>query len=347
MNRKSFLTELRNLLSFLDPEDREAVLERYAAMFDEAGENGEEELLASLGSPVRQVLVIEREFRNKPMRSRSVWETKPGKTSHRAAAEEPAEYAEEPAEYAEEPVEYAEEPAEYAEEPVEYAEEPVEYAEEPAEYAEEPVEYAEEPVEYAEEPVEYAEEPAAENAKESSDLSAEARRFVEKMEADIRSEMENESAAAEDAMAAHLSAELIPAPEEAAAESAPAPAEEKAPAKKPSGGRVFGAVLVTIPMIALAIIGFALSLALAAVFVGLGVGCGFAGVYSAGYLFGGTMTFMPDLLLMGGAALVCLGLMLLFVWSGLWILIGGCRLTVQLIAGVYRSILKKGDSNHG
>ena len=64
MNRKSFLAELRSLLAFLDAGERERVLSRYERMFDEAGPEGESAVIRCFGSPVRQVLQIEREYRD-------------------------------------------------------------------------------------------------------------------------------------------------------------------------------------------------------------------------------------------------------------------------------------------
>ena len=62
INKKAFMTELRNLLAFMDEEDRSRVLQRYERMFESAGETGEDALIRSLGSPVRQVLAIEQEY---------------------------------------------------------------------------------------------------------------------------------------------------------------------------------------------------------------------------------------------------------------------------------------------
>ena len=63
MNRKSFMAELRSLLAFLDAAERDRVLNRYERMFDEAGTEGETTVVRCFGSPVRQVLQIEREYR--------------------------------------------------------------------------------------------------------------------------------------------------------------------------------------------------------------------------------------------------------------------------------------------
>lgn len=63
MNRKSFMAELRSLLAFLDAAERDRVLNRYERMFDEAGAEEEAAVIRCFGSPVRQVLQIEREYR--------------------------------------------------------------------------------------------------------------------------------------------------------------------------------------------------------------------------------------------------------------------------------------------
>ena len=57
------MAELRSLLAFLDAAERDRVLSRYERMFDEAGPEGEATVVRCFGSPVRQVLQIEREYR--------------------------------------------------------------------------------------------------------------------------------------------------------------------------------------------------------------------------------------------------------------------------------------------
>ncbi len=65
INRLKFLKELRSLLCFMRPADREAALRQYEARFDEAGPEGEGALLLELGSPVKQVVLLEKEYRKK------------------------------------------------------------------------------------------------------------------------------------------------------------------------------------------------------------------------------------------------------------------------------------------
>ena len=133
MNRKSFMAELRSLLAFLDAAERERVLNRYERMFDEAGAEGEAAVIRCFGSPVRQVLQIEREYRE----AVASGETPFADGDVAAVAEEPE--APEETEIIEE--EYAEtelvsdEAASETEEPMpeEIAEEPETLPEEPAE----------------------------------------------------------------------------------------------------------------------------------------------------------------------------------------------------------------------
>lgn len=150
MNRKSFMAELRSLLAFLDAAERERVLNRYERMFDEAGAEGEAAVIRCFGSPVRQVLQIEREYRE----AVASGETPFADGDVAAVAEEPeapeeteiieGEYAEtelvsvETAPETEEPMpkEIAEEPDILPEEPVETAPEaPVAAAPESPAYA--------------------------------------------------------------------------------------------------------------------------------------------------------------------------------------------------------------------
>jgi uncharacterized membrane protein len=51
MTRKEFMQELRDRLSPMPPNEREAALSFYEEYFDEAGPNREQEVIAELGSP--------------------------------------------------------------------------------------------------------------------------------------------------------------------------------------------------------------------------------------------------------------------------------------------------------
>ena len=146
---------------------------------------------------------------------------------------------------------------------------------------------------------------------------------------------------------------IVPAAEPVPVKEEPRPAEvpvraEPEPEKGPSGGRVFGAVLVTIPMIAVWVILIGISLLLGAAVIAVAAAFCFAGVYLAGYIFSGMFTFTPDLLMVIGGALIAFALALLFMWLGLWIAIGGIIDTVKLSRSIYRGILgKKKEEKHG
>lgn len=59
------MAEMKALLSFMDAEDRLKVMRRYERRFDAAGREGEDALIRELGSPVRQILMIEKEYRER------------------------------------------------------------------------------------------------------------------------------------------------------------------------------------------------------------------------------------------------------------------------------------------
>ena len=56
---------MKALLSFMDTEDREQALRYYERLFELAGEDGEEGLLDDFGSPLRQVLHLEKRYRER------------------------------------------------------------------------------------------------------------------------------------------------------------------------------------------------------------------------------------------------------------------------------------------
>ena len=155
--------------------------------------------------------------------------------------------------------------------------------------------------------------------------------------------------------------EILPE-EESFPEEAEEAAEAEEPAEEPeaeeeyeyeeietrrpvSGGRAFAAVVVTIPMLAVWVLLFGLSLALGIAVLGIGAALLAAGVYLTGYVFNGAIVRMPDLLLTAGATLAAFALALLLLWTGISIAVAGCTLTVRLTRSIYRAILypKKGE----
>ena len=421
MNRKSFMAELRSLLAFLDAAERDRVLNRYERMFDEAGPEGETTVVRCFGSPVRQVLQIEREYREAvangetpfadgeaagPEETEAPEETEIIEEEYTGAhirAEESEPEAEEPLpedlpeELIEELPEELPEPEpeeEIAAEPEIDLDEldfsdlgltftkkpaapvmPAAPEEEPEEKAgktpdvpaenEEPLPleplYPEEvlPEEEADKPAPPdAEEPAGEPAGEPADGAAE--ETADEAPAEPEPEMP-EPEEPETPDGAEDVSEILPE-EESFPEEAEEAAEAEEPAEEPeaeeeyeyeeietrrpvSGGRAFAAVVVTIPMLAVWVLLFGLSLALGIAVLGIGAALLAAGVYLTGYVFNGAIVRMPDLLLTAGATLAAFALALLLLWTGISIAVAGCTLTVRLTRSIYRAILypKKGE----
>lgn len=447
MNRKSFMAELRSLLAFLDAAERDRVLNRYERMFDEAGPEGETTVVRCFGSPVRQVLQIEREYREAvangetpfadgeaagPEETEAPEETEIIEEEYTGAhirAEESEPEAEEPLpedlpeELIEEQPEELPEPEpeeEIAAEPeinldeLDFSDLGLTFTKKPAAPVmpaapeEEPEEEAgetpdgpaedEEPLPleplYPEEVLPDDEPRRIESADEILDalLADAAAELLPEEEADKPAPPDAEEPAGEPAdVAAEETADEAPAepepempepeePEEPetpdgaedvseippAEESFPEEAEEAAEAEEPaeepeaeeeyeyeeietrrpvSGGRAFAAVVVTIPMLAVWVLLFGLSLALGIAVLGIGAALLAAGVYLTGYVFNGAIVRMPDLLLTAGATLAAFALALLLLWTGISIAVAGCTLTVRLTRSIYRAILypKKGE----
>lgn len=447
MNRKSFMAELRSLLAFLDAAERDRVLNRYERMFDEAGPEGETTVVRCFGSPVRQVLQIEREYREAvangetpfadgeaagPEETEAPEETEIIEEEYTGAhirAEESEPEAEEPLpedlpeELIEEQPEELPEPEpeeEIAAEPepavlpeidldeLDFSDLGLTFTKKPAAPVmpaapeEEPEEEAgetpdgpaedEEPLPleplYPEEILPDDEPRRIESADEilGALLADAAAELLPEEEADKPAPPDAEEPAGEPADgAAEETADEAPAepepempePEEPetpdgaedvsenlpAEESFPEEAEEaEEPAEEPeaeeeyeyeeietrrpvSGGRAFAAVVVTIPMLAVWVLLFGLSLALGIAVLGIGAALLAAGVYLTGYVFNGAIVRMPDLLLTAGATLAAFALALLLLWTGISIAVAGCTLTVRLTRSIYRAILypKKGE----
>lgn len=423
MNRKSFMAELRSLLAFLDAAERDRVLNRYERMFDEAGPEGETTVVRCFGSPVRQVLQIEREYREAvangetpfadgeaagPEETEAPEETEIIEEEYTGAhilAEESEPEAEEPLpeDLPEELIEELPEPEpeeEIAAEPepavlpeidldeLDFSDLGLTFTKKPAAPVmpaapeEEPEEEAgetpdgpakdEEPLPleplYPEEllPEEEADKPAPPDAEEPAGEPADgaAEETADETPAEPEPEMlepETEPEEPETPDGAEDVSENLPA-EESFPEEAEEAAEAEEPAEEPeaeeeyeyeeietrrpvSGGRAFAAVVVTIPMLAVWVLLFGLSLALGIAVLGIGAALLAAGVYLTGYVFNGAIVRMPDLLLTAGTTLAAFALALLLLWTGISIAVAGCTLTVRLTRSIYRAILypKKGE----
>lgn len=420
MNRKSFMAELRSLLAFLDAAERDRVLNRYERMFDEAGPEGETTVVRCFGSPVRQVLQIEREYREAVANGETPFADGEAAGPEETEAPEETEIIEE--EYtgahirAEESEPEAEEPL-----PEDLPEELIEELPEELPEPEPEEEIAAEPeidldeLDFSDLGLTFTKKPAApvmpaapeeepeEEAGETPDVPAEneeplpleplyPEEVLPEEEADKSAPPDAEEPAGEPAdVAAEETADEAPAepepempepeePEEPETpdgaedvseilpeeESFPEEVEEAAEAEEPadepeaeeeyeyeeietrrpvSGGRAFAAVVVTIPMLAVWVLMFGLSLALGIAVLGIGAALLAAGVYLTGYVFNGAIVRMPDLLLTAGATLAAFALALLLLWTGISIAVAGCTLTVRLTRSIYRAILypKKGE----
>ena len=414
LNRKSFMAELRSLLAFLDAAERDCVLNRYERMFDEAGPEGETTVVRCFGSPVRQVLQIEREYREAvangetpfadgeaagPEETEAPEETEiieEEYTGVHIRAEESEPETEEPLpdelieEQPEEPLPEPEPEEEIAAEPeidldeLDFSDLGLTFTKKPAapvmpaapeeEPEEEAGETPEEPAEdeeplpleplYPEEvlPEEEADKPAPPDAEEPAEEPADvaAEETADEAPAEPEPEMP-EPEEPETPDGAEDVSEILPA-EESFPEEAEEAAEAEEPAEEPeaeeeyeyeeietrrpvSGGRAFAAVVVTIPMLAVWVLLFGLSLALGIAVLGIGAALLAAGVYLTGYVFNGAIVRMPDLLLTAGATLAAFALALLLLWTGISIAVAGCTLTVRLTRSIYRAILypKKGE----
>ncbi len=419
LNRKSFMAELRSLLAFLDAAERDRVLNRYERMFDEAGPEGETTVVRCFGSPVRQVLQIEREYREAvangetpfadgeaagPEETEAPEETEIIEEEYTGAhirAEEGEPETEEPLpedlpeefieEQPEEPLPEPEPEEENAAEPepavlpeidldeLDFSDLGLTFTKKPAvpvmpaapeeEPEEEAGETPEEPAEneeplpleplYPEEVLPDDEPRRLESADEILDalLADAAAELLPEEEADKPAHPDAEESAGEPADgAAEETADEAPAEPEPETPEPEEPAEEpeaeeeyeyeEIETRRPvSGGRAFAAVVVTIPMLAVWVLLFGLSLALGIAVLGIGAALLAAGVYLTGYVFNGAIVRMPDLLLTAGTTLAAFALALLLLWTGISIAVAGCTLTVRLTRSIYRAILypKKGE----
>lgn len=428
LNRKSFMAELRSLLAFLDAAERDRVLNRYERMFDEAGPEGEMTVVRCFGSPVRQVLQIEREYREAvangetpfadgeaagPEETEAPEETEiieEEYTGVHILTEESEPEAEEPLpedlpeelieEQPEEPLPEPEPEEEIAAEPepavlpeidldeLDFSDLGLTFTKKPAapvmpaapeeELEEEAGETPDGPAEdeeplpleplYPEEvlPEEEADKPAPPDTEEPAGEPADgaAEETADEAPAEPEPEMpepETEPEEPETPDGAEDVSEILPA-EESFPEETEEAVEAEEPAEEPeaeeeyeyeeietrrpvSGGRAFAAVVVTIPMLAVWVLLFGLSLALGIAVLGIGAALLAAGVYLTGYVFNGAIVRMPDLLLTAGTTLAAFALALLLLWTGISIAVAGCTLTVRLTRSIYRAILypKKGE----
>lgn len=269
------MAEMKALLSFMDAEDRLKVMRRYECRFDAAGRDGDAALIKELGSPVRQVLMVEREYREREEAGL------PGIADEEIMEEEPA-----------------------------------------------------------------AEESVSAEAEEASEdeQAREAEAALLVMEKLLSDDTQEELLAQEEVSEEESPAEE-PYEEVEEDDEVDEPTAGTVTAGAPGTGRVIGAVALTPLMIVLALVGVALTAVLTAIGVLPGLGLGAAAVYLALYAMN-SMSFLPDILLVSGAAIVALALCIFFLWLGIWLLVEGITLTIRLISRVYGKVLRKGGADN-
>lgn len=331
INRKGFLAELRSLLAFMDPEDRERALRHFERLFDRAGEAGEEELLERLGSPVRQVLEVDREYR---------WAKKEGRTIYaEELSDEPPVTGESAPDREDKAVVGLTQTVREAAAELEKtaaSEDDGGNTDKTSPVPAEELEY--EGSLFPEDEV--PDIPVLSDRDEDRDEPA----FPNWAEAKPRAIGEQKAGAWETAKGEPDSdvERIMQFASASLAENDEEPEEGfEQVEERPGAGRVFAAVLVTVPLILLWIVGLVLSLVLGAAMMAIGFAFCAAGVYFAGYAINGFIAYMPDLLLVCGGALACFALALFFLWFGLWFAVGGCVALVRVTSGIYRGILKK------
>ena len=321
---------MKALLSFMDAEDREQALRYYERLFELAGEDGEEGLLDDFGSPLRQVLHLEKRYRERQESGMPLFDEE----------EFPAGEAAEPEQPAEEPADaFSGEDAPSAEENG-GEEEPAETGggEEPAETGEiaEAADYAEEVTPSQESLPGEETVPAAAEA-EGETEEGETFAPYDELPSQVLSDAAGEMLAEID-----FGAEEEPIPPETREEELPrAEAEAESAGEKTSGARVAAALLLSPLMVLLAAAGVLLTFALSAIPLALCALFGAASLYLALYAVT-SMPYLPDMLLVLGVAVGLLAATVFFLWGGLTLLSGGIGKTIRLIATLFGRVLGKG-----
>jgi hypothetical protein len=77
---------------------------------------------------------------------------------------------------------------------------------------------------------------------------------------------------------------------------------------------------------------------------GFRCGLGACGVYLIAYGIV-VLGYIPDILMLIGAGLAGAAIALVLIWFGLWILILGIRLILNILRSVYRGMLRGGASH--
>lgn len=298
IDKAKYLMELKGLLSFMDADEKAATVAAYKRLFEQAGPAREQALIEELGSPVRLVLKLEKDYRNGKLNEVLA------ETAFRFADESKDTEGEN---YDSENV--AQEEGE-GESPFEAEETPAVGSDRPSLEEEAPVEEAiSEPApgqgENAEEPIggEAEKRPTEEKTPEKARKKTGAKKEKKENKKD-KKEKDN--------------------------------SDSEAPAK----GSTALAVILTPFLIVLAALVLTLVLLCAAVPGSVGALFSLVGGYFAKYaLF--SMSYVPDILMVLGLAVVLFGLTFGLLGIVLRLLFAGFKLDFDLLSSVYGKLLGK------
>lgn len=336
IDKKRYLMELKALISFMDADEKAATLSAYSRLFEQVGEDGEQQLIEELGSPVRLVLKLEKSYRNgsfaETLRELEARLAQENETEEALSENEEEVFAEEPelaveAEIAEESEEPIEEEPELPAEEAEEAQVPVSPAEE-----EEIEQIAEESIPQLPVPMEEDEEAPAEEVAEEESEDEDAP-MVEEFPAWA------EEAAEEEETEDESEPFCVFERDEGIADDEEEEYEEYVE-EKPSAGAVVLAVVCTPLILALAALMLAVSLALSLIPGVVAAFFGAVGTYFTGYALA-SMQYIPDMLMVLGGGVFCFGLTVLFLNWTLQILGLGIKITFDLVFDIYGKLLGK------
>ncbi len=121
--------------------------------------------------------------------------------------------------------------------------------------------------------------------------------------------------------------------------------EEAEEEKKPSGAAVAGAIALTPLILVFAALMLAFSLMLSAVPGAAGTPFALAASYLTNYSLS-SMQYIPDVLMVLGAGIACLGIALFFVSWAVRIVVFGVQFTYTLLSKIYGKLLGKEPVEH-
>ena len=303
-------------------------MREYESYFDEAGPDNEDMLLHEMISPARQIVLLERRYRDREEEAEEA-----ALAAGRQAVPSAGVFDTRPTEVQEPQAEKEMTSADPQETVAETNATPGETRETTAEVA---IKHDETQESAAEVAIKHDEtqETAAEVAKKHDDLQKDAAETEKKPE-DLR------GAAASVVNTAPVFPDR-PKEEDVFWLEPPMQGVPLLPAREPiPTGRKALAALVTIPVLLLSLVALAVMLAVAALPLLPGVGLGAVGGYLVA--FGVVVvSYVPDTLLLAGMGLAAIGVALLLARLGVWLLITPMRLAIGLLRRLYRRILRGG-----